>query len=125
MKKAFAAQPKSSCGQHNNEPDDQATTDAEKYIKSVVHAMVAKMQPEGEKTEPSKPKVTLRSILKQAKNLQPLQCPTMYVSLFSSERREMQEEKVQQLGTKWDPGGQQEVENSNIFNKTQQPCTSI
>ena len=29
VKKAFTAQPKSFCGQHNNEPDDQATTDAE------------------------------------------------------------------------------------------------
>ena len=37
----------------------------------------------------------------------------------------MQEEKAQQLGTSWGPGGQQEVENSNIFNETQQPCTSI
>ena len=68
VKKAFAAQPKSSCGQHNNEPDDQATTNAEKYITSVVHMMVAKMQAAGEKTEQSKPKVTLQSILKQAKN---------------------------------------------------------
>ena len=59
VKKAFTAQPKSSCGQHNNEPDDQATTDAEKYIRSVVHVMVAKMQADGKKTEPSKPKVTL------------------------------------------------------------------
>ena len=29
VKKAFTAQTKSSCGQHNNEPDDQATTDTE------------------------------------------------------------------------------------------------
>ena len=70
VKKAFAAQPKSSCGQHNNEPDDQATTNTEKYITSVVHATVAKMQADLEKTELSKPKVTLQSILKQAKNMQ-------------------------------------------------------
>ena len=37
----------------------------------------------------------------------------------------MQEEKAQQPGTNWDPGRQQEVENLNIINKTQQPCTSI
>ena len=37
----------------------------------------------------------------------------------------MQEEKVQQPGTNWDPGGPQEVENSIIFNKTQHPCTPI
>ena len=49
----------------------------------------------------------------------------MQVSLLSSERRDMQEEKAQQLGTNWDPGGQQEVENSNTFNKIQQPHTSI
>ena len=52
----------------------------------------------------------------------------MQVSSFSSERRGLQEEKAQQPGTNWDPWGQQEqqeVENSNIFNKTPQPCTSI
>ena len=59
VKKAFAAQPKSSCGQHNNEPEDQATTNAEKYITSVVHAMVDKLQADSKKTELSKPKVTL------------------------------------------------------------------
>ena len=37
----------------------------------------------------------------------------------------MQEEKAQQPGTNWDPGGQQEVENLNTFYKTQQPHTSI
>ena len=37
----------------------------------------------------------------------------------------MQEEKAQQPGTNWDPGGKQEVENSNTFHKTQQPHTSI
>ena len=70
VKEAFAAQPKSSCRQQNSEPDDQATTNAEKYITSVVHVTVAKMQADGEKTEPSKPKVTLQSIIKQAKNVQ-------------------------------------------------------
>ena len=67
VKKAFTAQLKS--GQHNNEPDDQATNDTEKYITSVIHVTVAK-QADGEKTELSKPKVTLQSILKQAKNTQ-------------------------------------------------------
>ena len=42
----------------------------------------------------------------------------MQVSSFSSERREMQEEKAQQPGTNWDPEGQQEVENLNTFYKT-------
>ena len=37
----------------------------------------------------------------------------------------MQEEKAQQLRTNRDPGGQQEVENLNSFNKIQQPHTSI
>ena len=37
----------------------------------------------------------------------------------------MQEEKTQQPGTNWDPGGPQEVENLNTFNKIQQPHTSI
>ena len=37
----------------------------------------------------------------------------------------MQEEKVQQPGTNWDPGGPQEVENLDTFNKIQQPHTSI
>ena len=46
-------------GQHNNEHDDEATTDAEKYITSVVHMMVAKMHADSDKTELSKPKVTL------------------------------------------------------------------
>ena len=50
VKKAFAAQPKSSCGHHNNEPVDQASTDAE-IITSVVHVTVAKMQADGEKTD--------------------------------------------------------------------------
>ena len=42
----------------------------------------------------------------------------MQVSSFSSERRELQEEKAQQPGTNWDPGGQQaqqEVENWKYF----------
>ena len=59
VKKAFAAQPKSFCGQHTSEPDDQATTDVEKYITSVLHTTVATMQADSEKTEPSKPKVSL------------------------------------------------------------------